>query len=54
LRTISLEMSWISTLKTTIPLGVWPIAAMIISSIDVVSALAITGEVSYLVAFVTL
>nr|GEY40986.1 hypothetical protein [Tanacetum cinerariifolium] len=54
LRTISLEMSWISTLKTTISLRVWPIAASTISSIGVASAPAIAGIVSYFAAFVTL
>nr|GFC15565.1 hypothetical protein [Tanacetum cinerariifolium] len=47
-------MSRISTLKTTISLGVWPIATSIISSIDVASAPAIAGIVSYFAAFVTL
>nr|GFC49749.1 hypothetical protein [Tanacetum cinerariifolium] len=54
LRTISIEMSRISTLKTTISPGVWPIAASIISSIGVASAPAIAGIVSYLAAFMTL
>nr|GEY33645.1 hypothetical protein [Tanacetum cinerariifolium] len=47
-------MSQISTLKTTISPGVWPIAASIISSIGVASAPAITGIVSYFATFVTL
>nr|GFC48521.1 pyruvate, phosphate dikinase regulatory protein, chloroplastic [Tanacetum cinerariifolium] len=54
LRTISLEMSRISTLKTTISPGVWPIAASINSSIGLASAPAIAGILSYFAAFVTL
>nr|GFC74781.1 hypothetical protein [Tanacetum cinerariifolium] len=54
LRTISLEMSQISTLKTTISPRVWPIVASIISSIGVANAPEIAGIVSYFAVFVTL
>ncbi|GKG10545.1 hypothetical protein Tco_0341945, partial [Tanacetum coccineum] len=48
--TISLEMPWCSTLKTTISLGSCPIALPSISNICITSTLAITSKMPYFVA----
>nr|GEW07567.1 putative reverse transcriptase domain-containing protein [Tanacetum cinerariifolium] len=52
LKTISLEISWGSTFKTTIPLGNFPIVPLSIYNISVARASAVAGEVSYLVILV--
>ncbi|GJT70611.1 hypothetical protein Tco_1029897 [Tanacetum coccineum] len=50
--TISLKVSWCSTLKTTISLGSCPIALLSVSNICVTSTSAIASKVPYLVALV--
>ncbi|GJW28805.1 hypothetical protein Tco_0045680 [Tanacetum coccineum] len=52
--TISLEMYWSSTFKTTIPFGICPIALLSISTICVARTHAVAGKVPYLVALVAL
>ncbi|GJZ56976.1 hypothetical protein Tco_0612470 [Tanacetum coccineum] len=52
--TISLEMSWSFTFKTTIPFGICPIALLSINTICVARTPAVAGKVPYLVALVAL
>ncbi|GKB83195.1 hypothetical protein Tco_0950090 [Tanacetum coccineum] len=47
-------MSWSSTFKTTIPLGICPISLLSISNICVARTPAVVGKVPYLVALVAL
>ncbi|GKF74205.1 hypothetical protein Tco_0220537 [Tanacetum coccineum] len=46
-------MSWSSTLKTAIPLGICPIALLSISNICVAKTPAVVGKVPYLVTFLS-